>query len=56
MAKRKDGDGPSLDREARARIGKALRAALPPVADPPSPDQADLLARLQRAQRERPRR
>ena len=55
MADRKDDTAPRLDREARNRIGKALRADLPTLDAPIPADQAELLAKLQRAERERRR-
>ncbi|WP_188311925.1 hypothetical protein [Salinarimonas soli] len=55
MADRKDDPPPRLDREARNRIGKALRADMPVTEAPIPADHAELLARLQRNERERRR-
>jgi hypothetical protein len=55
MADRKDDPAPRLDREARNRIGKALRADLPVIDAPLPAEQAELLAKLQRSERERRR-
>jgi hypothetical protein len=54
MARRND-ERPHLDREAKARIGKALLKAMP-VTDEPLPQaQAELIEKLRSAERQRKR-
>ncbi len=49
--RRFDVDVPRLDREAQARLRKALRTTLPVDPGPLPTEQADLIARLPKAKR-----